>query len=109
NSSTPKGTSSQSKFSHLFSSNFRRNASSPKTPLSESRLLSRRRLLDPREDEYDFSAWESDFDQDDPCRTETTVDLQAYQPASEEQVKSDLRYHLRTIYKLTSIEKKGAG
>ena len=69
--------------------------------------MSRRRLLDPREDEYDFSAWESDFDQDDPCRTETTVYRQAYKPVSEEQVKSDSRYHLRTIFKLTSINDNG--
>ena len=108
NSSTPKGNSSQSKLSHLFSSNFRQNASSPKTPLSESRELSRRRLslLDPCEDE----SFESDGD-DDPFafRPETTVDRQAYQPASEEQVKSDLRYHLRTIYKLRLIQKNGSG
>jgi hypothetical protein len=79
--------------------------------MSESRL-SRRRLLDPREDEYDFSAWESDFDQDDPCRTETTVyrhrrKMIEIKPVSEEQVKSDSRYHLRKMFKLTSINDDG--
>ena len=77
--------------------------------MSESRL-SRRRLLDPREDEYDFSAGESD--QDAPCRTETTVyrhrrKMIEIKPLSEEQIKSDPRYHLRKMFKLTAINDDG--
>ena len=117
NSSTPKGTSSQSRLSHLFSSNSQRNASSPKTPMSESRPA-RRRLHDPRKAPFDFSDGESDFAEDDPSRTETHTEVVStprgvtkfyrhrhkmieIKPLSEEQVKSDSRYHLRTMFKLT--------
>ena len=125
NSSTPQGTSSQSRFSHLFSSNSRRNASSPKTPMSESRPA--RRRLHPREDEYAFEEGESesDFEQDDPCRTETHTEVVStprgvtkvfhhrlkkieIKPLSEEQMKSDPRYHLRKMFKLAVILDDGS-
>ena len=86
--------------------------------MSESRPA--RRRLHTREDEYAFEEGESesDFEQDDPCRTETHTEVVStprgvtkfyrhrhkmieIKPLSEEQVKSDSRYHLRTMFKLT--------
>ncbi|MFN9909460.1 MAG: hypothetical protein ACK56F_25640, partial [bacterium] len=81
--------------------------------MSESPRLSRRRLHREDADEFDFTDGESDFEEDDPCRTETHTEVVStprgvtkfyrhrhkmieIKPLSEEQVKSDSRYHLRT-------------
>jgi hypothetical protein len=90
--------------------------------MSESRLS--RRGLHPREDEYEFSDGESDFEQDDPCRTATHTEVVStprgvtkvfhhrlkkieIKPLSEEQMKSDQRYHLRKMFKLAVINDDG--
>ena len=90
--------------------------------MSESRPA-RRRLHDPR-DPFDFSDGESDFAEDDPSRTETHTEVVTtprgvtkfyrhrhkmieIKPLSEELVKSDPRYHLRKMFKLTAINDDG--
>ena len=92
--------------------------------MSESRPA--RRRLHTREDEYAFEEGESesDFEQDDPCRTETHTEVVStprgvtkfyrhrhkmieIKPLSEELVKSDPRYHLRKMFKLTAINDDG--
>jgi len=91
--------------------------------MSESRL-SRRRLLREDADEFDFTDGESDFEEDDPCRTETHTEVvttprgmtKVYhhrlkkieiKPLSEEQMKSDPRYHLHKMFKLAVINDNG--
>jgi hypothetical protein len=105
------------------SSNSQRNASSPKTPISESRLSHRPRHLD-QEDAYTFTDGESDFEREDPSRTTTQTEVVStpqggrkffhhrnkkieIKPLTEEQIKSDQRYHLRKMFKLAVIHDDG--
>jgi hypothetical protein len=90
--------------------------------MSESRL-SRKRL--DLEDGYKFTVDESDFDSEDPSRTTTQTQIVStpqggrkffhhrnkrieIKPLTEEQMKSDQRYHLRKMFKLAVILDDGS-
>jgi hypothetical protein len=90
--------------------------------MSESRLSRKRLDLD---DEYRYTDDESDFESEDPSRTTTQTQVLStpqggrkfflhrnkrieIKPLTEEQVKSDQRYHLRKLFKLAVIGENGS-